>query len=72
MHSIDLSQDGSRLLTASCDGTARLWDTAVGHELLALPGHARIVYEALFTPDGDGVLTVGDDGTARNWDAPKE
>jgi WD40 repeat protein len=70
--SIALSADGSRLLTASRDGTARIWDAATGHELLALRGHTRIVWEAAFTPAGDGVLTASDDGTARVWDAPRK
>jgi WD40 repeat protein/serine/threonine protein kinase len=70
--SIAPNSDGTRLLTASRDGTARIWDTATGHELLALRGHTRIVREAAFTPAGDGILTTSEDGTARIWDAPRK
>ncbi|MFO0800019.1 MAG: protein kinase [Gemmataceae bacterium] len=72
VQSIAVSGDGRRLLTASRDGTARIWDAATGHELLALRGHTRVVCEAAFTPAGDGILTASEDGTVRIWDAPRQ
>jgi WD40 repeat protein/serine/threonine protein kinase len=71
VQSIALSTNGRRMLTASRDGTARVWDTATGQELLAFRGHVRIVREAAFAPSGTAVVTAGDDGTARIWDAPR-
>jgi WD40 repeat protein len=44
------SPDGQRLLTASKDGTIRLWDTATGRPLVLLSGH-----DAAFHPDGQQI-----------------
>jgi len=62
-------RDGRRVVTASLDGTARIWDSVAGTELLRLEGHSGVVLWACFSPDGSRVLTAGDDDTARLWDA---
>jgi WD40 repeat protein len=63
-----LSPDGRTVLTASADGTARLWDAQSGKELQRLP-HGSVVLAASFSPDGRTVLTASADKTARLWDA---
>jgi WD40 repeat protein len=63
------SPDGTRLVTAGADGTARLWDTATWSEVLALRGHQGEVWRAAFSPDGALLVTAGEDGTARLWEA---
>ena len=63
------SPDGARVLTASEDKTARLWDAATGQELVVLRGHEDRVSSAVFSPDGARVLTASWDKTARLWDA---
>jgi WD40 repeat protein len=63
------SPDGTRIVTASQDKTARLWDAATGKELASLEGHQDLVVSAAFSPDGTRVATASDDGTARLWDA---
>jgi WD40 repeat protein len=60
---------GARVLTASRDGTARLWDAASGAELIVLRGHESVVRSAVFDPSGARVLTASYDNTARLWDA---
>ena len=59
--------DGSRILTASYDNTARLWDRD-GKPLATLKGHTDMVTSAVFAPDGGRILTASDDNTARLWD----
>jgi TIR domain/WD domain, G-beta repeat len=59
--------DGSRILTASDDSTARLWDSD-GKLLAVLKGHTGRVNTAVFAPDGRRILTASDDSTARLWD----
>jgi WD40 repeat protein len=54
----EFSADGSRLLTASADGTARVWDAGTG-ELLTVLRHAGQVGRAAFSAGGRRVLTMG-------------
>jgi WD40 repeat protein len=63
------SPDGARIVTASGDRTARLWDATTGQEILALRGHEDGVSSAYFSPDGTRILTASSDRTARLWDA---
>jgi WD40 repeat protein len=60
---------GARVLTASWDHTARLWDAATGAEIEVLRGHENWVESAVFDPFGARVLTASWDHTARLWDA---
>jgi WD40 repeat protein/serine/threonine protein kinase len=62
------SRDGARILTASRDKTAKLWDAASG-KLIASFAHQDGVIRAAFSPDGARVLTASADHTAKLWDA---
>lgn len=68
IYGLDLSPDGSRLVTASDDGTAKIWDTATGQELFSLDGRNQWVNDAVFSPDGTLVATGGEDHMVRLWD----
>jgi hypothetical protein len=63
------SPDGQRVVTASRDNTARLWDAKSGTEIAVLKGHTKSVPSAAFSPDGKHVVTASNDNTARLWDA---
>ncbi|HEY0801618.1 MAG TPA: AAA family ATPase [Steroidobacteraceae bacterium] len=63
------SPDGSRIVTASLDKTARIWDAYTGAEIAVLRGHEDRVNSAVYSPDGKYVLTSSSDRTARIWDA---
>src|SRR5207247_1307159 len=64
------SPDGSRVVTCSGNGAARLWDAASGRPLTPAVRHHRTgVVRAAFSPDGRRVVTASKDGTARVWDA---
>lgn len=60
--------DGTRVVVASEDGKARIYD-AVTHKLLRTLGHGAPVLDAVFSEDGRFVLTGAEDGAARLWDA---
>jgi len=66
------SPDGSRIVTASNDKTARIWDAASGTEIAVLRGHDSAVNSAAFSPDGSRIVTASNDKTARIWDAGLE
>jgi WD40 repeat protein len=63
------SPDGTRIVTASLDQTARLWDAATAKEIAVLRGHDGAVSSAAFSPDGTRIVTASSDWTARMWDA---
>ena len=52
-------------MTASWDGTARIWDAENGNEFAVLKGHTGRVFSAAFSGDGKRVVTASDDTTAR-------
>jgi WD40 repeat protein len=56
-----------RVVTASHDKTARVWDAATGKSLATLAGHESAVWSAQFSPDGMRVVTASHDKTARVW-----
>ncbi len=64
----EYSRDGRRMITASVDRTARVWDTENGRELFDLR-HSDWVWHGTFSPDGKRILTTGEDTTAKLWDA---
>jgi hypothetical protein len=61
------SPDGKRIVTASEDKTARLWETKNGGLLATLQGHQGSVTNAQFSPDGKRIVTASEDKTARLW-----
>ncbi len=63
------SPDGRRIVTASDDTTARVWDAASGTEIALLKAHEQPVTSASFSPDGRRIVTTSYDQTARVWDA---
>jgi WD40 repeat protein/serine/threonine protein kinase len=63
------SPDGTRVVTASADKTARIWDAGTGSQLAVLLGHDNAVYAAAYSPDNTRIVTASADKTARIWDA---
>ena len=53
------SPDGRQILTASDDGTARLWDAQTGKSLGEPMRHDEPVTNVIFSPDGTRAATVG-------------
>ncbi|MCX6582976.1 MAG: hypothetical protein NT166_22595 [Candidatus Aminicenantes bacterium] len=70
IYSAVVSPDGNRILTASADNTAKLWDLK-GNILADFNGYIDVVRIAMFFPDGKQIKTVSTDGTAIIWPTPE-
>ncbi|CDQ91723.1 unnamed protein product, partial [Oncorhynchus mykiss] len=64
---ICFNAQGSRVLTASADKTARLWDVQSGVCLQVLEGHTDEIFSSAFNYEGDTIITGSKDNTCRIW-----
>ena len=70
VNGVAYSPDGTRLASASSDGTVRVWDAITGQEVLPpLRGHTGEVYAVAYSPDGKKLASASHDKTVRVWDA---
>lgn len=65
---VSLMPCGTRALSASKDGTARVWDLERGDTLRILKGHDGDVTDVIALPDGRRAVSASADGTLRLWD----
>jgi WD40 repeat protein len=66
---VALSPDGSRIVSGTDDGMAKVWDARTGTTLFDLKGHNGEVSSAAFSPDGSRIVSGSRDSTAKVWDA---
>jgi WD40 repeat protein/predicted Ser/Thr protein kinase len=62
-----LSPDGRLALTASRDGSVRIWDVARRELVSVIRGDGSAVLDAAWTPDGSRILTGSFDGHVKLW-----
>jgi WD40 repeat protein len=58
VNAVAFSPDGARMVSASRDGTVRLWDAATGQELRTLKGHRGAIGAVAFSRDGQRIASV--------------
>ena len=73
IRSARFSKDGTKIVTASDDKTARVWNINDGMQALqklgGSEGHEWAVLCAVFSDDGQRVITSSEDNSAKIWDA---
>jgi WD40 repeat protein len=62
------SPDSRTLVSASADGTVRVWDVETGKVAHALLGHQGHVRSAVFSPTADLIASGDEHGKVRVWD----
>ncbi len=67
--SAKFSPNGQRVVTASADRLARVFDAQTGRLLFTLDGYGATLFFAAFSADGLRIVTAGADRTARVFDA---
>jgi WD40 repeat protein len=68
VNSVALTPDGRRAVSASSDGTLKVWDLESGQEIRTLRGHAGKVNSVALTPDGRRAVSASSDGALKVWD----
>ncbi len=69
LYDAHFSHDGTRVITASRDRTARIWDAVSGKTIATLDEHGDAVRWAVFSADDSRILTASADRNARLWNA---
>jgi WD40 repeat protein len=64
-----ISPDGAWIVSASRDGTLKIWDAATGAERATLVGHVDWVWGCAISPDGAWIVSTSNDSTLKIWDA---
>lgn len=67
--SLRINRAGTKVLSASADNSAHLWDANTGEQLLVLREPEDDIWWAAFTHDESKIVTISPSGFARVWDA---
>lgn len=68
VNAVAVSPDGKKVISASLDYTAKVWDINTGKNLLTFTDHIDSVTAVALTPDGEKVISGSDDNTVNVWD----
>jgi WD40 repeat protein len=65
---IDISADGSMIVTGDQTGRIALWDAKTGQRLQQLDGHSKAITSIDISPAGDRLVSASEDGFVKVWD----
>jgi len=69
-HSVEavaVTSDGNRIISASRDGTLKVWSLSTKKEIFPLIGHSESVNAVTVTADGKRIISGSDDETVKVW-----
>ena len=67
MWSANFSPDETKIVSASQDGTVKIWNVNSGACIKTLTGHTTVVKYATFTPDGSKIVSASKDNKIKIW-----
>ncbi|KAK7113833.1 transcription initiation factor TFIID subunit 5-like [Littorina saxatilis] len=67
VYAVSFSPDRSNLISASQDGTVRLWNLVTWTNIVCYKGHIYPVWDVKFSPHGHYFASGGQDRTGRLW-----
>ena len=69
INSIDCSFDGTKIVTAGSDGSAKVWNTQTGEFIGGIPSDSGYTFCADYSDDGTKIVTSSSYGYVRIWDS---
>ena len=69
VNTVSYNAEGSLIVSASGDGTIKIWDANNGKNVGTLVGHEEAVCSACFSPNGEEIVSASADSTIRIWNA---
>ncbi len=66
---LDLSPDGTQVVTGGFDGQGKVWDILTGERIYNLDSQAGTAMRVNYSPSGDRIVTSGWGLTSELWDA---
>ncbi|KIK55420.1 hypothetical protein GYMLUDRAFT_248670 [Collybiopsis luxurians FD-317 M1] len=70
VYGLDISKDGTKIVSGGRDTTARIWNAKSGTPIgEPLQGHTHWVWSVAFSPDGKRIVSSAHDKTVRIWNA---
>ncbi|HYT43166.1 MAG TPA: TIR domain-containing protein, partial [Methylomirabilota bacterium] len=66
--SLAISPDGQAVVSASSDGTIKVWELSTGRLVRTLKGYTDAVRSLAISPDGQAVVSASSDGTIKVWE----
>jgi WD40 repeat protein len=64
---VTITPNGQQVISASNDGTLKVWNLATGEKLFTLKGHTDTVKAIAITSNGQRVISASDDNTLKVW-----
>jgi len=68
VNEVEFTPDGNFIVSASDDGTCKLWDVNTGALIRTFTGHSGAVFSMDLSPNGKKLISCGADNTIRIWE----